>query len=373
MHFETEANLPLDSGHLRCPHPEVGCWSYTRRMRAHAAAADTLDRFFRTGALLLILAASIVTSAASGELVAVTRVVDGTSFEADGDRRAFTVHLLGIDPPTTEDEQKGAFAASSKAFLRCLIERKAVEIERVTPPAGDARETYAYVWLGEIPVNETVLKGGYGQVANQFKFAKEAAFRLLEEKARAEEKGCWAKDGPPSDPPCAATEDIAPEETPPDQAPTLEVVGDSPSTRAKMRFDRMVQRIDRKRWTLFLTNPDGMLGYDAQLTERESDDRYATWLRLDYVEAQPLNDVDYHYSLERVRFDCKKHVTQHLSIVKYNHQPDDTMKVVYSWTAAAGEEKWEPTIPESFGEQLYDELRKTVKLQFQPTDASQSR
>jgi hypothetical protein len=50
--------------------------------------------------------------------------------------------------------------------------------------------------------------------------------------------------------------------------------------------------------------------------------------------------------------------------VKYNHQADGTTRVVFSLTPVPAEQKWEPIVPESFGEQLYGQLCKALDDRF---------
>ena len=301
----------------------------------------------------------------SGEVVVVTRVIDGNSFEADGDRKGFNVQLVGVEVPrlATTAETESA-AAAAKMFLTCLINRKAVEINRVVIP-GRQRAVYAYVSLGELSVNEAVLQNGFGEVSRDDTPAPLERFRELERTAKRNGTGVWNPLGVPQQVSCdrgAVTADTPRASIDPKPADSA---SESPSERARARAERMLRRFNATRWTILFSTGEGMFGYDAKLTEREAAGRYLTWLRLDYVEAQALGEREYHYSLERVRVNCPKRIVQTLSTVRYNHQPDDTTKVVFSWTPAPLEQTWEPIVPESFGEKLYGELCTVLTARFE--------
>jgi endonuclease YncB( thermonuclease family) len=315
-------------------------------------------------ALALLVLGSFSSEAA--EIVAVTRVVDGNTFEANGDRSGFLVRLAGVNlPDLGAPRMSAAAAASATAFLRCLINRKAVEITRLSESSGPPRVIYAHVWLGELFVNETVLQNGYGQASPDYGGARGDDLLRAYREAVEHRRGVWAVDGPLLRPPC--------DSTPPSGAavdssagPGLSVadMSETATDRARMRAVRMRHRFDTNRWTVLMATDDGMFGYDANLTVREGPSRYATWLRLDYVEAQPLGDDEYHYTLDRVRIDCKAQATLTVSTVKYNHQADGTTRVVFSLTPVPAEQKWEPIVPESFGEQLYGQLCKALDDRF---------
>lgn len=300
------------------------------------------------------------------EVVAVTSIINGNSFEADGDRNALTVHLVGVEVPrlaTTRESELAATAATK--FLACLINRKAVDIERVVI-AGAERAVYAHVSLGELSVNEAVLRSGFGEVASDYTAAPADRFREIEQAAKRERRGVWNPSGVPKEISCARS--VTPAANSMAGSPkSLDAEIDTAGDRARARADRMLRRFDEKRWTILFSTGEGIFGFDAKLTAPEGEGKYLTWLRLDYVEAQPLGDDEYHYSLERVRVDCPKSLVQMLSTVKYNHQADDSMKVVFSWTPAPVEQKWEPVVPESFGEKLYGELCKVLTARFERT------
>ena len=100
--------------------------------------------------LIIIVLSSLLLS---NELVTcqVTKVTDGDSFTCG----KYTVRLAGVDAP----EYNHKYGSMSSYALRKLIDGKIVELDIISN--GYFKRSIAYVYLGEININEHLLMNGY--------------------------------------------------------------------------------------------------------------------------------------------------------------------------------------------------------------------
>jgi micrococcal nuclease len=126
------------------------------------------------------------------EGVSVTRVIDGDTVVVDMNGKREIVRLVGVDAP----EEGVCYADESRVFLEELLLGENVRFERDL--LSDERDTYdrllGYLYLSnERNVNAILLEGG---AAREYTFihpyALQEEFQVLENRARAAEKGLWA-------------------------------------------------------------------------------------------------------------------------------------------------------------------------------------
>ena len=140
---------------------------------------------FHVSALGLLAAES-----AFSQTVKVRRVVDGDTFHV-------SVRIIGVDTPETRHPRKpvGFFGKEAAAFLRKLIQGKAVRLELGRDPVDRYGRLLSYIYLPNgVFVNALLVAEGYARESPyppNLKFAD--LFRELERKARAARKGIWSR------------------------------------------------------------------------------------------------------------------------------------------------------------------------------------
>ncbi len=149
----------------------------------------------RVVALLLVLAA---TSAHAGPsfTATVVRVVDGDTISVQFNGRTEKVRYIGMDTPETKHpikgEQPGGREAS--AVNRGLVEGKTVRLELDVRERDRRRRLLAYVYVGDMMVNEELVRLGYAQVMTiPPNVAYQSRFLKLQREAREAARGLWAQ------------------------------------------------------------------------------------------------------------------------------------------------------------------------------------
>jgi len=122
----------------------------------------------------------------------VTRVIDGDTIElANGEK----VRYIGVDTPELHHPQKevGYYAQEAYGANRRLVEGKRVRLELDVEERDRYERILAYVYVGDLMVNEWLVANGYARVATfppNVKYAER--FLQLEREARQAKVGLWA-------------------------------------------------------------------------------------------------------------------------------------------------------------------------------------
>ncbi|MEN3203395.1 MAG: thermonuclease family protein [Atribacterota bacterium] len=142
--------------------------------------------------LILVLFYYTVSQRAPGEYI-VVRVIDGDTIELNTGEK---VRYIGINTPELHHPQKGVeyFAREAYEANRRMVEGKRVRLEFDVQKRDRYGRLLAYVYVGDIMVNEWLVANGYAQVATYPPNVKYAdRFRKLEEEARRLKIGLWGK------------------------------------------------------------------------------------------------------------------------------------------------------------------------------------
>lgn len=124
----------------------------------------------------------------------VLRVVDGDTIVIDYKGKEEKVRFIGVDTPETKHPEKGVefYGKEAYQFTKSLLEGEKVSLKFDVQKRDKYGRLLAYVYKGDIFVNELLVKEGYARVLTvppNVKYAEH--FLSLERKARAEGKGLW--------------------------------------------------------------------------------------------------------------------------------------------------------------------------------------
>lgn len=122
----------------------------------------------------------------------VRRVVDGdTLLMENGDR----VRLLGVDTPETKKEGVPVqpFGPEASAYTTRMVEGKTVRLEFDRERYDQFHRILAYVWVGDVLLNEEVIRQGFSTAQLQYPYRTDMKrrFSAAQEEARRAERGLW--------------------------------------------------------------------------------------------------------------------------------------------------------------------------------------
>ena len=115
----------------------------------------------------------------------VTKVIDGDTIEIETGER---VRLLGIDTP----ELNARWGGEARKQTYQLVYGKEIRLELDREKRDKYGRVLAYVWLGDLLVNEKLVKDGYARL---YVFDKEAKLKYLDRLIVAQESAKEHLDG----------------------------------------------------------------------------------------------------------------------------------------------------------------------------------
>ncbi|MFA5164374.1 MAG: thermonuclease family protein [Candidatus Omnitrophota bacterium] len=151
-----------------------------------------LSSFVRRRALLaaLFLFVTSIDSGVFAEELFVTRVIDGDTIVVENGEH---VRYIGIDTP----EKGRPYYNEAKRQNEKLVKGRRVRLEYDAGKRDRYGRTLAYVYAGDIFVNEELVRGGYAlayTVPPNVKYSER--FVSLQQEAREQKKGIWGPEKP---------------------------------------------------------------------------------------------------------------------------------------------------------------------------------
>ncbi len=140
--------------------------------------------------LIIVIFISVRPSKISAKVV---RVIDGDTVEIAGGRK---VRYLGIDAPETVDPSKpvGCFGPESASENEKQVEGKEVLLEKDTTDTDKYGRLLRYVWVGDMLVNEILVRGGFARADSFWPDIKyQDQIKSAQSQAKSEKKGLWGK------------------------------------------------------------------------------------------------------------------------------------------------------------------------------------
>jgi len=128
----------------------------------------------------------------SEELSEVIRVIDGDTFQIETGQK---VRLIGIDTPETSDPRKSVQCFGREAYEKTknLLEGNLVKLEKDVSETDKYARLLRYVYLGDVFVNELLVKEGYARSSSYPPDIKyQELFRTAEQEARKNSRGLWS-------------------------------------------------------------------------------------------------------------------------------------------------------------------------------------
>ena len=122
-------------------------------------------------------------------------VIDGDTFILENNQR---VRMVGINAPEIRHRKYGKksepYGKEAKQYLTRLIQHKDVTLKSGSEEFDRFGRRLAYVYLPDGTfVNRRLVEEGYAETFQKFPFSHKEEFLALEQKARAEKRGMWAK------------------------------------------------------------------------------------------------------------------------------------------------------------------------------------
>jgi len=133
----------------------------------------------------------------------VTRVVDGDTIQVLLGGVEYRVRYIGIDTPETKHPTRGVepFGPEASEANRALVEGKTVFLEKDVSEVDQYGRLLRYVYVGDLMVNEELLRQGLARVATfppDVKYVDH--FLAVQRGARDAGLGIWGDDAFPAQP-----------------------------------------------------------------------------------------------------------------------------------------------------------------------------
>lgn len=137
-------------------------------------------------------AGSTATTLPAGDLVRVSRVIDGDTIVIEGGEH---VRYVGVDTPETVKPETAVQCYGKEASDRNkqLVEGKEVRLVRDTSDRDDFGRLLRYVYVDGVDVSAALIRDGYGYVySKKPDTAHLQEYGKLEREARARGAGLWS-------------------------------------------------------------------------------------------------------------------------------------------------------------------------------------
>ncbi len=123
----------------------------------------------------------------------VTRAVDGDTLLLEGGER---VRLFGVNTPETKvpNQPPQPFGMEATAFTSSLVNGRQIRLEFDMERFDKYGRTLAYVYVGEVFLNEALIQEGLSAAHLQYPFRSDMKrrFASAERLARDQKKGIWS-------------------------------------------------------------------------------------------------------------------------------------------------------------------------------------
>ncbi|SFH83466.1 thermonuclease family protein [Planctomicrobium piriforme] len=132
-----------------------------------------------------------------GRIVQVRRTVDGDTLLLESGER---VRLLGVDTPETKipEQPPEPFGQAASDFTAKLVTGQRVRLEFDRERFDQYGRTLAYVYVGDLFLNEELIRQGLSPAQLQYPFRSDMKrrFSQAESAAKEERKGIWSLPAP---------------------------------------------------------------------------------------------------------------------------------------------------------------------------------
>lgn len=126
------------------------------------------------------------------ETAQVTQVIDGDTIEVELDGQHYRVRYIGMDTPEVGEP----FYAAAIEANRRLVQGQVVEMEKDVSETDRYGRLLRYVYVGNVMVNEELIRLGMAQVATfppDVEYAER--FLIVQEEAQTQGVGLWGVQG----------------------------------------------------------------------------------------------------------------------------------------------------------------------------------
>mgnify|MGYP001359609830 CR=1 FL=1 len=123
--------------------------------------------------------------------VKVIRIVDGDTIEIEGKQK---IRYIGINTPELHDPRRSieCFGQAASDENKKLVEGKEVSIQRDVSETDKYKRLLRYVWVGDIFVNDYLVRQGFAQVSTfppDVKYQQQ--FLDAQKEAQENSRGLW--------------------------------------------------------------------------------------------------------------------------------------------------------------------------------------
>ncbi len=143
---------------------------------------------------------TVLTAPAASEIdgrqCLVSDVVDGDTLDLDaGQLGTIRIRLIGVDTPETKNPKTPVMyfgpQASDYTKRLCMDKQVRVETDSIAGSKDRYGRTLAYIWIGDILLNEKLIADGFGYADVRFKHTRYNQFLAAQQEAIGAKRGLW--------------------------------------------------------------------------------------------------------------------------------------------------------------------------------------